>query len=143
MSVNRRTFLKGLLGGLSALWAGYMLWATEGLFRFKPKSGFLKLGSRDELSGRSHKNFDAHLLLIDSGEARLVSRVCTHKGCLLEVESDTLRCPCHEGLFTRRGALLQGEPEEPLERYAIFEKGGILYGDLNQTIPLDEEGFTL
>jgi len=57
--------------------------------------------------------------LVDVGHVRAVvrtgdttflglSRVCTHEGCVANVEQNQIRCPCHHSVFSATGAVVRG-----------------------------------
>ncbi|HEU0300071.1 MAG TPA: ubiquinol-cytochrome c reductase iron-sulfur subunit, partial [Longimicrobium sp.] len=60
-------------------------------------------------------------LYILAGDRRtftVLSPVCTHLGCTVNIEGALLVCPCHGSTYDRSGAVLRGPAERPLRRYA-------------------------
>jgi Rieske Fe-S protein len=47
---------------------------------------------------------------------------CTHLGCTVNWmdDQDVFRCPCHDATFSEDGAVLDGPPPRPLDRFAEF-----------------------
>lgn len=56
--------------------------------------------------------------LAGGGYAAL-SPICTHRGCTLNVEGTHLVCPCHVSTFDRRGRVLRGPADRPLEPFPV------------------------
>ena len=57
------------------------------------------------------------LFLVKTGEqVTALSSTCTHLGCRVSwnASEGVLRCPCHGGVFDRRGAVKAGPPPAPL-----------------------------
>ena len=58
------------------------------------------------------------VFLVKTGDANVtaLSSVCTHLGCRVSwnAAAQELRCPCHGGVFDRRGAVKSGPPPAPL-----------------------------
>ena len=58
------------------------------------------------------------VFLVKTGDASVtaLSSVCTHLGCRVSwsAAAEELRCPCHGGVFDRRGAVKSGPPPAPL-----------------------------
>jgi Rieske Fe-S protein len=58
------------------------------------------------------------VFLVKSGTAdvKALSSTCTHLGCRVswDADSETLKCPCHGGVFDRTGAVKAGPPPAPL-----------------------------
>jgi Rieske Fe-S protein len=58
------------------------------------------------------------VFLVKSGAAdvKALSSTCTHLGCRVswDADSETLKCPCHGGVFDRTGAVKAGPPPAPL-----------------------------
>ena len=70
-----------------------------------------------------------HLVVLsqEGGGYAVVSPVCTHRGCTVDVASDRLACPCHGSEYDRAGQVLKGPAERSLERYpAELTPGGEL-----------------
>ena len=58
------------------------------------------------------------VLSLEAGEYAVLSPVCTHQGCLVEVAGPRLACPCHGSEYDRTGNVLAGPAERALARYA-------------------------
>ena len=58
------------------------------------------------------------VFLVKTGPAQVtaLSSTCTHLGCRVSWNADdqTLKCPCHGGVFDRTGAVKAGPPPKPL-----------------------------
>lgn len=72
------------------------------------------------------------LLVLRVGEGRyaVLSPICTHRGCTVEVAGDRLECPCHGSTYDRQGAVLVGPAERALARFAARVDGDRLVIDL-------------
>jgi menaquinol-cytochrome c reductase iron-sulfur subunit len=68
------------------------------------------------------------VFLVKSGDAQVtaLSSTCTHLGCRVSWNADdqTLKCPCHGGVFDRTGAVKAGPPPAPLARHETRLEGG-------------------
>lgn len=75
------------------------------------------------------------LLVLHAGERRYVvlSPICTHRGCTVEVAGDRLECPCHGSQYTREGVVIEGPAERALQRFAATVSGQSLVIDLRGT----------
>jgi Rieske Fe-S protein len=58
------------------------------------------------------------LVRTDDDQVTALSSECTHLGCRVswDASDETLKCPCHGGVFDRTGAVTAGPPPSPLER---------------------------
>jgi Rieske Fe-S protein len=58
------------------------------------------------------------LVKTGASEVTALSSTCTHLGCRVSWSADdqTLKCPCHGGVFDRTGAVKAGPPPQPLDR---------------------------
>lgn len=58
----------------------------------------------------------------------VLSRVCTHLGCLVQYDKKGKRllCPCHAGIFDLDGKVLSGPPPKQLESIPLKVEGGSL-----------------
>jgi cytochrome b6-f complex iron-sulfur subunit len=48
-----------------------------------------------------------------------VSIICTHLGCVVKVEGDGFKCPCHGSQFRRDGEVVQGPAPKALPWLAV------------------------
>ena len=69
----------------------------------------LPTGERDPL----------YVLALGGERFAVVSPICTHRGCTVELQGDQLVCPCHGSTYDRNGVVLRGPAEQPLRRYAV------------------------
>lgn len=46
------------------------------------------------------------------------SMVCTHQGCLTEIQNNTFFCPCHGSQFNASGQVTRGPASLPLGQYS-------------------------
>lgn len=61
----------------------------------------------------------------------VLSSICTHLKCTVNMEGQRFVCPCHGSTYDRSGAVLVGPAEKPLPRYpATVTRGGALVIDL-------------
>ncbi len=58
-----------------------------------------------------------YLLRDDAGGFTALSPVCTHLGCVVEIEGSVLACPCHGSTYARSGDVLRGPAERALRRF--------------------------
>ena len=65
-------------------------------------------------------------LLRDENGFNALSLICTHLGCTVTVTEETLSCPCHGSLFDRRGSVLKGPADKPLEKLELIEHNGMI-----------------
>ena len=67
------------------------------------------------------------VFLVKSGDAQVtaLSSTCTHLGCRVSWNPDdqTLKCPCHGGVFDKTGAVKAGPPPAPLAKLATRVEG--------------------
>lgn len=71
-----------------------------------------------------------YVLRDDDGQFSVLSPICTHRGCTVELEGARLVCPCHGSTYDRAGRVLQGPAPRPLTRYPADLSGGVLIIDL-------------
>lgn len=65
------------------------------------------------------------LVKTSDSEVAALSSTCTHLGCRVSWDAgdQTLKCPCHGGVFDRTGAVTAGPPPGPLETLATRIEG--------------------
>lgn len=121
--LGRRAFLARVLAGLG-LAAGYGLlgvYAVAYLFppRARVRAERLFVGRRADFAPGSARPFvdqKGRTLLILAGTAGIEAfdTRCPHLGCKVHWEPDKDRfvCPCHNGVFDRRGVAIAGPPAD-------------------------------
>ncbi|MBI2616341.1 MAG: ubiquinol-cytochrome c reductase iron-sulfur subunit [Gemmatimonadetes bacterium] len=60
-----------------------------------------------------------YVVTADRGRYSVVSPICTHLACTVNVEGTQIRCPCHGSTFDLEGNVLQGPATQPLRRYPV------------------------
>jgi len=55
----------------------------------------------------------------------VLSRVCTHLGCLVDYQQAQKRllCPCHGGTYDLSGRVTSGPPPKPLQQFPLRVEG--------------------
>ena len=66
------------------------------------------------------------------GTVVVLSTVCTHKGCIVDVDRGRLACPCHGAVFNATNGVAirtphKGVPLKALRRYISSEDAGSIY----------------
>lgn len=131
-SLNRRTFLQKLLAGLGVTALASFLYP---LLRFlapvTEEAGAKKLviakaevplgEARDVVVGGT----PAVIINRPQKGYIVLSKVCTHLGCLVEFEKakNRLFCPCHAGTYDLDGNVTSGPPPKPLPRFSVRAEG--------------------
>ena len=139
--VTRREFVRFLVlasGGFAAGNVGIALWSS--LRSINEGEGRAIVALADVPEGTAHL-FDyptgadpAILVHLPGGELRAFSQKCTHLGCVVYFQPDTLEleCPCHEGFFdAASGAVLSGPPQRPLGRIDVEVRDGTVWALAN------------
>ncbi len=58
-----------------------------------------------------------YVLALEGGQFAVLSPICTHLQCTVNVDGAQLLCPCHGSTYDRTGRVLRGPAERPLRRY--------------------------
>jgi Rieske Fe-S protein len=58
-----------------------------------------------------------YVLALAQGAFAVLSPVCTHLQCTVNVEGGVLLCPCHGSTYDREGRVLRGPAERSLARF--------------------------
>ena len=58
------------------------------------------------------------------GVLSALSMTCSHLGCQVRPGGDFLVCPCHGSTFDRRGAVVRGPAQKPLQTYEVHRIEG-------------------
>lgn len=128
--MDRRRFVESTVAALGGgLLCGWGACASLAVVPLEPRDGRVRLRVRDHPSlgvpgGHvrirpvGHPN---HLLVFAEGgsEYRVLSPVCTHQRCIVNVEGARLVCPCHGSQYDRAGDVLTGPAERRLARYPV------------------------
>lgn len=62
-----------------------------------------------------------------NGELKALSSKCTHAGCNVQFQGDSLICHCHGGIYDLEGKNVSGPPPKPLTPYRVLERDGLLF----------------
>ena len=73
-----------------------------------------------------------YVLTRADGGYTVLSPICTHLSCTVNVEGATLLCPCHGSTYDREGRVLRGPAERPLTSYPTQLSDGVLQIDLER-----------
>jgi Rieske Fe-S protein len=59
----------------------------------------------------------------------VMSNVCTHLSCRVRwiPDKDSFFCPCHNGVFSKNGDVVDGPPPRPLDRYENKVENGVIF----------------
>jgi len=132
---TRRSFLQGLLGALTVLGAGALVYPVVRYLAPRASAGSrskveIPLG---QVAEGDAKFFDyagkaAVLVKLTGGTVVVRSAVCTHLGCIVQwqKEKGQFLCPCHAGLYGIDGRVLGGPPPKPLEALPYTIANGVV-----------------
>ncbi len=68
-----------------------------------------------------------YVLSLEGDGYAVLSPICTHLRCTVNIEGASLVCPCHGSMFDRSGKVLQGPAERDLLRVpAAVTRDGVL-----------------
>lgn len=72
-----------------------------------------------------------YVLALGGGTFSVLSPICTHLQCTVEIQGERLVCPCHGSTYDRTGNVLVGPAQLPLGRYrAEVSSDGVITVDL-------------
>ena len=138
MTMNRRTFLNWAGIGLVASYFPIALAAcqssSDNATSATPTAetateDFVSLGTEAELESTGYLlNEESKIIVVRDrgGEIVALNPTCTHRGCILEWDSEasTLVCPCHDAKFAPDGEVLAQPAVEPLSTYEVRQDNG-------------------
>jgi menaquinol-cytochrome c reductase iron-sulfur subunit len=77
----------------------------------------------------TEEEISVYVLTSNGQDYVVMSNVCTHLGCRVRwiPEKDSFFCPCHNGVFSREGAVLDGPPPRPLDRFESKVEDGVIF----------------
>jgi Rieske Fe-S protein len=64
------------------------------------------------------------VLLRNGDEVTALSGVCTHQGCTVRSDGETLLCPCHSSRFDLEGVPFEGPAQDPLPPIEVAVEDG-------------------
>jgi Rieske Fe-S protein len=71
-----------------------------------------------------------YVLRLEGGQFAVLSPICTHQGCTVDIQGPRLVCPCHGSTYDRDGTVLRGPAERALSRFAATVSDGVLVIDM-------------
>jgi len=130
--IARRGFLQIILAGLGLTALGSFLYPL--LRYFSPTAGEGEaeklIVDKREIPVGGSKDILFHgtpSIIINRPQKGFIvlSKVCTHLGCLIDYEKAKKRflCPCHAGVFDLEGNVVSGPPPAPLPQFALKIEG--------------------
>lgn len=75
---------------------------------------------------------------LDEGVLAMWHR-CTHLGCTVpwRADEDRFNCPCHSGIYNKRGEVLAGPPPRPLDLFPVEIVDGEIMVDTSRVVERD------
>jgi Rieske Fe-S protein len=70
------------------------------------------------------------VLRLDDGQFAVISPICTHQGCTVDIQGPRLVCPCHGSTYDREGRVLRGPAQRSLTRFTTAVSDGALVIDV-------------
>jgi Rieske Fe-S protein len=143
-ALDRRGFVTLAAGALATVAAGAC--ATVAAVPVPVDAGRIRIALRNHpgLSGPggflklqpAGRDLPVYVLADAEGGWAALSPVCTHQGCIVDVQGAALVCPCHGSTYDRRGEVLRGPAERALARYPVREEpAGTLVIELEGSAP--------
>jgi cytochrome b6-f complex iron-sulfur subunit len=71
-----------------------------------------------------------YVLRLDDGQFAVISPICTHQGCTVDIQGPRLVCPCHGSTYDREGRVLRGPAPRSLARFPTVVSDGVLVIDV-------------
>ena len=71
-----------------------------------------------------------YVLRLDGDRFAVLSPICTHQGCTVDIQGPRLVCPCHGSTYDREGRVLRGPAERSLARVGAALSDGVLVIDV-------------
>ena len=148
--LGRRNFMKATIAGL-----GGMIAAAIGLPAIpyvmgpalqKESDSWIQIGSVSKIEINvptlfkktietqtgwinTEEEISVYVLTSNGQDYAVISNICTHLGCRVRwiPERDSFFCPCHNAVFAKDGAVVDGPPPRPLDRYESKVEDGVIY----------------
>jgi cytochrome b6-f complex iron-sulfur subunit len=71
-----------------------------------------------------------YVLHLEGNRFAVLSPICKHQGCTVDIQGPRLLCPCHGSTYDREGRVLRGPTQLPLDRFTANVSDGVLVIDL-------------
>ena len=77
----------------------------------------------------TEEEISVYVLTTNGQDYVVMSNVCTHLGCRVRwiPEKDSFFCPCHNGVFSKDGNVIDGPPPRPLDRFENKVEVGVIF----------------
>ncbi|HET7144799.1 MAG TPA: ubiquinol-cytochrome c reductase iron-sulfur subunit [Anaerolineales bacterium] len=77
----------------------------------------------------TEEEISVYVLSSNGQDYVVMSNVCTHLGCRVRwiPEKDSFFCPCHNGVFSKDGNVVDGPPPRPLDRFESKVEDGAIF----------------
>lgn len=136
---NRRLFIKRGAFILAVIAGGVAL--TSLLRQLFPRSigqkKRIKVGMTNSYPVDTFSYIEEQKIFIyrDHEGVRAVTAVCTHLGCILEINDEGFNCPCHGSCYNKRGDVLSGPAPRALTWFQVSKApDGQLMIDLTRKV---------
>lgn len=128
--MERRSFLNGILGGLSTAFLGSIVYPVIAFLKTPPVTTVevtsVKIGKAKELAVNTSKVFPfgqraAIVVKTASGELKAFDATCSHLACTVQYRADKgdMWCACHNGVYDLNGRNVSGPPPRPLTEMKV------------------------
>jgi Rieske Fe-S protein len=103
----------------------------------RPPTEAFDAGPEEDYTPNSAVRFRIRRVIVirDQVGVMAVSAICTHEGCVVSLQSDSLVCECHNSVFTMEGDVIQGPAKQPLPHFKVTLVGTRIYVDPSQVVP--------
>jgi len=142
--VSRRRFL-GKAAWISALCAGGLALVSvlRSIIPQQSRSGRkFTIGRLYDFPLNTYTRVNRHKIFVwrDHEGIRVLSAMCTHLGCIVNVTEEGFLCPCHGSRFDASGQVLAGPAPKPLPCYRVsLAPDGQLEVDRHRRIPFKDK----
>ena len=106
---------------------------------------FVKVGKSSTFPVDTFTYIEEHKIYVyrDHEGIKAVSAICTHLGCILEIDEDGFLCPCHGSCYDRSGEVISGPAPRALSWFQVSKApDGQLMIDMTQQVTPDTKFLT-